>query len=56
MADNNRTELVDTGAQKQLVEQDNGLVEEVKMLKQHMADMYQTWMTGGHHLRHHLAS
>jgi len=46
MADNNRTELVDTGARKQLVEQDYGLVEEVKMLRQHMEDMYQAWMTG----------
>ncbi|XP_070014282.1 uncharacterized protein [Nicotiana sylvestris] len=46
MADNNRTELVDTGARKQLVEQNNGLIEEVKMLKQHMADMYRAWMTG----------
>ncbi|XP_070001931.1 uncharacterized protein [Nicotiana sylvestris] len=46
MADNNRTELVDTGARKQSVEQDNELVEEVKMLRQHMADMYQAWMIG----------
>ncbi|XP_016454945.2 uncharacterized protein LOC107779115 [Nicotiana tabacum] len=46
MADNNKTELVDTGAQKQLVEHDNGLVEEVKMLRQHMVDMYQAWMNG----------
>ncbi|XP_075081469.1 uncharacterized protein LOC107813302 [Nicotiana tabacum] len=46
MADNNRTDLVDIGARKQLVEQDNELVEEVKMLRQHMEDMYQVWMTG----------
>ncbi|XP_070004929.1 uncharacterized protein [Nicotiana sylvestris] len=46
MANDNGTELVDTGARKQLVEQNNGLVEEVKMLKQHMDDMYQAWMTG----------
>ncbi|XP_070002304.1 uncharacterized protein [Nicotiana sylvestris] len=46
MADNNRTQLVDTGARKQSIEQDNGLVEEVKMLRQHMADMYHAWMTG----------
>ncbi|XP_070022012.1 uncharacterized protein [Nicotiana sylvestris] len=46
MADDNRTEFVDTGAQKQLVEQDNGLVEEVRMLRQHMMDMYRAWMTG----------
>ncbi|XP_075075653.1 uncharacterized protein LOC142162787 [Nicotiana tabacum] len=45
MADNNRTELVDTGARKQLVEQDIGLVKEVKMLKQHMTGMYQAWIT-----------
>jgi len=46
MADDNGTELVDTGIRKQLVEQDNGLVEEVKMLKQHKADMHQAWITG----------
>ncbi|XP_070023133.1 uncharacterized protein [Nicotiana sylvestris] len=46
MADNNGTESVDTGTRKQLVEQDNGLVEEVRMLRQHMADMYQAWTTG----------
>nr|XP_009601581.1 extensin-3-like [Nicotiana tomentosiformis] len=46
MADNNGIELVDTSTQKQLVEQDTGLVEEVRMLRQHMVDMYQAWMTG----------
>ncbi|XP_070003085.1 uncharacterized protein [Nicotiana sylvestris] len=46
MADNNRTELVDTGAQKQLAEQDTDLADEVRMLRQHMTDMYQAWMTG----------
>jgi len=46
MADNNKIGLVDTGARKQLVEQDTGLADEVRMLKQHMTDMYQAWMTG----------
>ncbi|XP_070031893.1 uncharacterized protein [Nicotiana tomentosiformis] len=46
MADDNEIKLVDTGAPKQLVEQDTGLVEEVRILRQHMADMYQAWMTG----------
>nr|XP_033514154.1 early nodulin-75-like [Nicotiana tomentosiformis]XP_033514155.1 early nodulin-75-like [Nicotiana tomentosiformis] len=46
MADDNRVELVDTGTRKQLVEQDTGLVEEVRTLRQHMANMYQAWMTG----------
>ncbi|XP_019242081.1 PREDICTED: uncharacterized protein LOC109222135 [Nicotiana attenuata] len=31
---------------KVLVEQDNGLADEVRMLRQHMTDMYQAWMTG----------
>ncbi|XP_070028104.1 uncharacterized protein LOC107768811 isoform X2 [Nicotiana tabacum] len=46
MADNNKTGLVDTGARKQLVEQDTGLADEVRMLRQHMTDMYQASMTG----------
>nr|XP_033511905.1 uncharacterized protein LOC117276683 [Nicotiana tomentosiformis] len=46
MVDDNRIELVDTGTQKQLVERDTGLVEEVRMLRQHMTDMYQAWITG----------
>ncbi|XP_070015674.1 uncharacterized protein [Nicotiana sylvestris] len=37
MTDNNGTESV---------EQDNGLFEKVRMLRQHMADMYQAWMSG----------
>jgi len=40
MAENNRTKWVGTDARKQLVEQDCGLVEEVKMLRQHVTDMY----------------
>ncbi|XP_075082416.1 uncharacterized protein LOC142166829 [Nicotiana tabacum] len=46
MAHDNGIDLVDTGAQKQLSERDTGLVEEVRMLRQHMTDMYQAWMTG----------
>ncbi|XP_070013689.1 uncharacterized protein [Nicotiana sylvestris] len=46
MADNNGIESVDTGAQMQLVEQGNELVEEVRMLRQHMTDMYQAWTSG----------
>ncbi|XP_070009812.1 uncharacterized protein [Nicotiana sylvestris] len=45
MAENNRTGWVGTDARKWLVEQEYGLVEEVKMLRQHMADMYQAWIT-----------
>jgi len=56
MAENNIIELVNTGAWKQLVEHDNGLVEEVRMLRQHMADIYRAWMTGKAPPRHYLPS
>lgn len=46
MADDNRVELVDIGTRKQLVERDIRLVEEARILRQHVADMYQAWMTG----------
>jgi len=46
MTQNRRTEWVDTDDRQQLVEWNNGLVEEVKMLRQHVADMYQAWITG----------
>ncbi|XP_075103798.1 protein FAR1-RELATED SEQUENCE 5-like [Nicotiana tabacum] len=46
MADDNRIELVDTGAQKQLSERDTSLVEEVRMLREYMTDMYQIPFSG----------
>ena len=46
MTQNLRTGWVGTDDRQQLVEQNNGLVEEVKMLRQHVADMYQAWITG----------
>ncbi|XP_070054120.1 uncharacterized protein [Nicotiana tomentosiformis] len=46
MADYNEVELVDTGTRRQFFEQDTGLVEVLRMLRQHIADMYQAWMAG----------
>ncbi|XP_059280733.1 uncharacterized protein LOC132034398 [Lycium ferocissimum] len=46
MATNKDTSLVDASAQPQLVDQNSGLAEEVRMLRQHMANMYRAWTTG----------
>ncbi|XP_059285914.1 uncharacterized protein LOC132039453 [Lycium ferocissimum] len=46
MAINEDTGLVDVRAQIPLVDQNSRLAEEVRMLKQHIANMYRAWMIG----------
>lgn len=46
MANNSENESDNDDVQGQLVEQDTGLVEEVRVLKQQLAEMYQAWVNG----------
>ncbi|XP_019242213.1 PREDICTED: uncharacterized protein LOC109222301 [Nicotiana attenuata] len=46
MANNSENESDNDDVHGQLVEQGSGLVEEVRVLKQQLADMYQAWVNG----------